>query len=60
VTADVYYRSIVPGAYLLALLLNGRFDPLIGLIFVSIVLIWAVPQLRRMLQRREGSARDTA
>ena len=56
---DLLLRSIVTGAYLLALLLNGRFDPLIGLIAASIVLIWAVPQLRRIAQRRDRTARGT-
>ena len=56
---EQFLRSIVTGAYLVALLLNGRFDPLVGLIAVSIVLIWAVPQLRRIAQRRGRAARGT-
>jgi hypothetical protein len=58
-TTDLFLRSVVPGAYLVALLLNGRFDPVISSIFVCIVLIWAAPQLRRMMQRRERAARAT-
>ena len=56
---EQFLRSIVTGAYLVALLLNGRFDPLVGLIAVSIVLIWAVPQLRRIAQRGGRAARGT-
>jgi hypothetical protein len=56
-TTDLFLRSIVPGAYLVALVLNGRFDPLVGSIIVGMVLIWAAPQLRRMVHRREKAPR---
>lgn len=45
-------RSIVAGAYLVALTLNGKFDLLTALLALGMVLVWAVPQLRRMADRR--------
>ena len=53
---ELFLRSVVAGAYLMALLLNGRFDLLTGLIAGSLVLIWAVPQLRRIAYRRSRPA----
>lgn len=52
---EQFLRSIVIGAYLVALLLNGRFDLFIAALAGSIVLIWAVPQWR-VTHRRRGEA----
>jgi hypothetical protein len=40
-------RSIIAGAYLVALVVNGRFDLLTVVIAGALVVIWAIPQFRR-------------
>jgi hypothetical protein len=58
VTTELFLRSLVTGAYLVALVLNGRFDLLTGSVAAGLVLIWAAPQLRQMAQRRDRKTRD--
>jgi hypothetical protein len=60
VSIELILRSIVAGAYLVALTLNGRFDLLTALLALGMVLVWAVPQLRRMADRRRTSHHSEA
>ena len=53
---EQFLRSVVAGAYLVALFLNGRFDLFIALLAGSIVLIWAAPQVRKVAHRRRSEA----
>lgn len=57
---ELILRSIVAGAYLVALTLNGRFDLLTGLLALGMVLVWAVPQLRQVADRRRPGHRSGA
>jgi hypothetical protein len=39
-------RTLIVGAYLLALAVNGRFDTAAGSIAVAVVGVWVIPLLR--------------
>jgi hypothetical protein len=45
-------RSLVAGAYLLALLVNGSFDAVAAVLAPAILLIWAAPLIRDTIRRR--------
>ena len=45
-------RSLVAGAYLVALTMHGAFDAVVALVAVAVVLIWAAPLIRDAICRR--------
>jgi hypothetical protein len=52
-------RTVIALAYLIALLLNGRAEPMTGMIAAAVLAVWAVPLLRdRILARSDRSARE--
>jgi Co/Zn/Cd efflux system component len=52
-------RSLVVGAYLVALLFQGRFDTLAGLVALGVVLVWAAPMARDAVRRRHADTAPT-
>jgi hypothetical protein len=52
-------RTAIALAYLTALLLTGRAEPLTGMVAAAVLAIWAVPLLRdRIVARSYPSARE--
>jgi hypothetical protein len=45
-------RTTVAVAYLLALLLNGRFDLMTGFLAAAVVAVWIIPLRRDHMMRR--------
>ncbi len=50
-------RSLVTGAYLVALVFHGTFDAVATLVAMAIVLIWAAPLVRDAGRRRHARGR---
>jgi hypothetical protein len=47
-------RTLVAGAYLVALLFHGTFNVVATLVGLAMVLIWAAPLLRDRIRRRRA------
>jgi hypothetical protein len=47
-------RTLVAGAYLVALLFRGTFNAVAALVGLAMVLIWAAPLLRDRIRRRRA------
>ncbi|MCA2213221.1 hypothetical protein [Jidongwangia harbinensis] len=45
-------RTVVAGGYLVAMLLNGRFDAVVAVLACGVALVWAAPLLRDAWCRR--------
>jgi hypothetical protein len=49
-------RTLVVGGYLVAMLLNGRFDAVVAVLVLGVALVWAAPLLRDAWCRRHVCA----
>jgi hypothetical protein len=49
-------RTGLAGAYLTALILNGRFDVVFAVLAVAVALIWAAPLMRTSFPRHPASS----
>ena len=52
-------RTLVVGGYLTAMLANGRFDAVVAVLALSVVLVWAAPLIRDAWCRRHACAENT-
>jgi hypothetical protein len=51
-------RTLIVGGYLVAVVLNGRFDAVVAVLVAGVALVWAAPLIRDAWCRRHACAEN--